>query len=81
MAHFAKLNENNIVIEVNVVSNDCLDSNNEEQSGIAFLSQWSNGYTNWVQTSYNARFRGKYAGIGDKWDGVNFISPITENVE
>jgi hypothetical protein len=29
----------------------------------------------WVQTSYNATFRGKYAGVGDKWDGTNFVSP------
>ena len=29
----------------------------------------------WIQTSYNANFRGKYAGVGDTWDGTNFVSP------
>lgn len=54
MAHFAKLNENNIVLEINVVNNGVLDFNNEEESGIVFLTEWSNGYTNWKQTSFNS---------------------------
>jgi hypothetical protein len=31
-----------------------------------------------VQTSYNASFRGKYAGIGDTYDAANniFSSPV-----
>jgi hypothetical protein len=83
MAHFAKLDNNNIVLEVHVVNNDALDSNNEEQSGVEFLTQWSNGYTNWKQTSYNGNIRGKYASIGDTYDPVQdiFISPITEEEE
>lgn len=83
MAHFAKLDNNNIVLEVHVVNNDALDSNNEEQSGVEFLTQWSNGYTNWKQTSYNKNIRGKYACIGDTYDAVNdiFVSPITEEEE
>jgi hypothetical protein len=32
----------------------------------------------WIQTSYNANFRGKYAGTGDLWDGTNFTTPTTE---
>ena len=72
MAHFAKLNENNIVIEVNVVNNEALDPHNEEASGIAFLTEWSGGYSNWKQTSYNASlgngFRKNYAGIGFTYD-------------
>jgi murein L,D-transpeptidase YafK len=77
MAHFAKLNENNIVLEINVVNNEVLDADNEEASGIDFLTQWSNGYTNWKQTSYNNSFRKQYAGIGYKYDVVNdvFIRP------
>lgn len=77
MAHFAKLDENNLVLEVHVVNNAALDSSNEEESGIAFLTQWSNGYTNWIQTSYNGNIRKQYAGIGYKYDLVNdvFISP------
>ena len=77
MAHFAKLDENNIVIEVNLVANDSLDKDNEEASGVAFLTQWSGGYTNWKQTSYNGNIRKQYAGIGYTYDAVNdvFIAP------
>lgn len=35
----------------------------------------------WVDTSYTGSRRGKYAGIGDLWDGVEFKSPIVEPVE
>lgn len=77
MAHFAKLDENNIVIDVNVVNNDVLDPSNEEATGIAFLSEWSGGYTNWKQTSYNGTFRKNYAGIGYLYDASRdaFIPP------
>jgi hypothetical protein len=68
MAHFAKLDENNVVLEVNVVNNDVLDPSNEEASGIAFLTEWSGGYSNWKQTSYNATFRKHYAGPGWFYD-------------
>jgi hypothetical protein len=78
MAHFAKLDENNIVLEVNVVNNATLDFENEEASGIAFLTEWSGGHTNWKQTSFNtvgnkhinngSPFRGNYAGVGYKYD-------------
>jgi len=68
MAHFAKLDENNIVLEVHVVSNDVLDPSNEEASGIAFLTEWSGGYTNWKQTSYNSTFRKNFAGVGGRYD-------------
>ena len=64
MAHFAKLDENNIVLEVNVVNNDVLDPLNEEASGVAFLTEWSGGHSNWKQTSYNSTFRKHYAGAG-----------------
>ena len=77
MAHFAKLNNENKVIEVNIVNNAVLDPANEEESGIAFLTNWSNGYTNWKQTSYNNRIRKQYAGIGFTYDPVAdvFIAP------
>ena len=29
----------------------------------------------WVDTSYTGARRGKYAGVGDSFDGHNFISP------
>lgn len=80
MAHFAKLDNHNIVIDVNVVNNsDCddLPFPESEPIGIEFLTQWSGGYTNWKQTSYNSNFRKNYAGIGFIYDDVldAFIPP------
>ena len=77
MAHFAKLDEDNIVIEVNLLSNDSLDKDNEEESGVEFLTHWSGGYANWKQTSYNGSIRKQFAGIGYTYDAINdvFISP------
>jgi hypothetical protein len=77
MAHFAKLNNENKVLEVNVVSNAALDPANEEASGIAFLTEWSGGHTNWKQTSYNHNFRKQYAGVNFTYDAINnvFIAP------
>ena len=80
MAHFAKI-EDGIVREVIVVNNEVLhDENGAEQEsiGIDFCKSLYGADTQWVQTSYNATFRGKYAGSADKWDGTNFVSPITE---
>lgn len=80
MAHFAKLDENNVVVEVNVVNNSDvhnLEFPQSEQIGIEFLTQWSGGYTNWKQTSYNANFRKNYAAIGGVYDAQRdaFIHP------
>jgi hypothetical protein len=71
MAHFAKLNDDNVVIDVNVVDNadlNGLEFPDSEPVGVAFLSEWSGGYTNWRQTSYNASFRKSYAAIGGTYD-------------
>lgn len=77
MAHFAKLDNDNIVLEVIVVNNDVLDPEDEEASGIVFLTEWSGGYTNWKQTSFNGTFRRNFAGINYFYDVVNdaFIAP------
>ena len=68
MAHFAKLDENNIVTTVVVVENASLrDVNGEEveQVGIDFLRNlYDDQDAVWVQTSYNHNFRNKFAGIG-----------------
>ncbi len=76
MAHFARLDENNVVIAVHVVSNNALDPSNEESSGIDFLTEL-HGYDKWKQTSYNSSFRGTYAGIGYTYDEDQdiFIAP------
>jgi hypothetical protein len=79
MAHFAKLDENNVVLEVNVVNNSDLlqDGVESEYKGIQFLVDWSGGYTNWKQTSYNGSIRKNFAGIGYTYDPTRdaFIPP------
>lgn len=78
MAHFAKLDENNIVTEVIVVGNkDTSDANGVEKEyiGAAFCERLFGG--TWKQTSYNANFRKHYAGIGYTFDATRdaFIPP------
>lgn len=91
MAHFAKLDENNIVTQVDVLNNSDIQDENgveQEQLGIDFLHNFY-GNTNdvWKQTSFNTHhgqhnlggtpFRKNYAGIGYKYDSVRdaFIPP------
>ena len=67
MAHFAKLDANNIVEQVIVVSNeDAADSSGTETEaiGVAFCQKLVGVGTIWKQTSYNYNMRGNYAGIG-----------------
>jgi len=68
VSHWAEIDENNIVVRVLV------GDNNEPDEGQAFME--SLGGT-WIQTSYNANIRFKYAGIGDTYDAARdaFISP------
>ena len=75
MAHFAQIDENSIVTNVIVVSNDdCLDSDGSESKlGIAFCKNLLGADTNWVRTSYNNNIRFRYAGIGMKYDSTNDV--------
>ena len=71
MGYFAKLNDSNIVIDMAGVDNAVMGNlpfPESEPLGIAFLTEWSGGYTNWKQTSYNKSFRKNYAGIGFTYD-------------
>lgn len=79
MAHFAKLDDNNIVVDILVVNNDVIlkaDGTESELKGKQFLNA-TFGQGKWVQTSYNHNFRKQYAGIGFVYDSVNdvFIAP------
>ena len=70
MAHFAQLDDNNVVTQVIVVGNsDTADVNGVESEniGVAFCQSLLGAGTNWKQTSYNANMRGNYAGIGMKY--------------
>jgi len=78
MAHFAQLNEENLVTQVIVVANeDTADQDGVENEaiGIAFCNNLLGG--RWVQTSYNANIRKNYAGVGYKYDAAldAFIPP------
>ena len=81
MAHFVKLDNNNIVIAGVVVNNNVLDVNNEEASGIAYLNNLYATNDNWKQTSYNGNIRFNYAGVGYSYDEVRdaFIAPEPVN--
>ena len=78
MAHFAKLDENNVVTQVIVVSNrDTSDANGVEKEhiGAAFCERLLGG--TWKQTSYNGNMRKRYAGIGFLYNAEldAFIAP------
>ena len=71
MAHFAELDENNVVLRVIVVhNNELLDADGVEQEalGQAFCTNLLGG--NWKQTSYNGTFRKNFAGLGYTYDPV-----------
>ncbi len=72
MAHFAELDNDNKVIRVRVTDNNAP----EGDEGYTWLVNTLGG--TWVKTSYNANFGGKFAGIGDTWDGNEFIAPVVE---
>jgi hypothetical protein len=79
MAHFAKLDENNIVLEVNVVNNSDIGDlpfPESEALGVEFLNTFYGDLAVWKQTSYNGNFRKNYAGVGYTYDAVRdaFIS-------
>jgi len=78
MAHFAEINENNIVTRVIVVNNNELLHNEQELElkGIDFC-EGLYGHRNWVQTSYNGNMRYNYAGQGYTYDEDNdaFYAP------
>jgi len=78
MAHFAKIDENNVVEQVIVVNNfDCVNAEGveDEAVGAAFCNSLIPG--TWVQTSYNGKTRKNFAAIGGVYDATRdaFIHP------
>ena len=72
MAHWAELDDNNIVLRVTV------GDNNEPDEGYNWLIQNLGG--RWVKTSYNATIRKNFAGVGFTYDKERdaFIPPKPE---
>jgi hypothetical protein len=83
MAHFAQLDENNVVLQVIVVHNNelLIDGIESEAKGIEFCQSLFGG--NWIQTSYNGTIRKNYAGIGYTYDATRdaFIAPKPDGVD
>jgi hypothetical protein len=82
MAHFARIDKNNIVQSVHVIDNEnLLNEHGEEEEvfGIAYLNKIHGVGFTWVQTSYNGNLRKNYAGIGFTYDSERdaFIPPQT----
>lgn len=77
MAHFAEIDVDNKVIRVLNVPDE------QENRGQEFLANDLKLGGTWIQTSYNHKIRGKFAGIGDIYDEVNdvFISPLIPEPE
>ena len=80
MAHFAKI-ENNNVTQIVVISNDVLEGKDFPESepiGQEFIASLNLDGT-WKQTSYNHNFRGKYAGIGDIYNEELDVFQVEDN--
>lgn len=80
MAHFAKLDSNNIVQQIVVINNAVLldsEGNEVEQLGVDFCKSLYGVNTSWIQTSYNGNFRKQYAGVGYFYHNKNdiFVAP------
>jgi hypothetical protein len=75
MAHWAELDESNIVLRVTV------GDNNEPDEGYQWLIDNLGG--TWIKTSYNGNIRKNYAGIGFLYDPIRdaFIPPKPENID
>lgn len=79
MAHFAKLDSDNIVIKVHKVANHVIlkaDNTESELKGKQYLNSL-HGTATWKQTSYNNNFRKNFARIGYTYDSTRdaFIPP------
>tara|TARA_R110000803_G_scaffold26043_1_gene62018 strand:+ start:1290 stop:1526 length:237 start_codon:yes stop_codon:yes gene_type:complete len=74
MSHFAEINNKGKVLRVLV------GDNSMPNEGHDWFVENLGG--NWIQTSYNANFRGKFAGIGDTYDSKNdiFVGKVQKNV-
>jgi hypothetical protein len=85
MAHFVQMN-GNACGQVIVVNNEVLENKpfpESEPIGVAFLKSLYGADTEWMQTSYNSNFRGRYAGSGMIYDPELdiFTTPtVTEEV-
>lgn len=85
MAHFAKIDSNNTVRDIIVISNDVLlDEEGVEQESLGREFIASIGLDGvWVQCSYNGNSRGTYPAIGFVYDEEldEFVRPVADPLE
>ena len=80
MAHYAFIDENNVVVKVIYGIDETLTQEENGEVVGGSTEKWEQFYEqqSWhdgaicKRTSYNANFRGKFAAIGDVWTGENF---------
>ena len=74
-AHAAKVNEDGIVEQIIVIP-FCNDDDAEVTSYVNSIGLAGK----WLDTSYMGSRRGKYAGVGDRYDAEKdeFVSPVVE---
>ena len=83
MAHFAEISHADpttdnpaTVLRVVVVNDkDIRDEDNQESEAIGITYLQSSIGGEWAQTSYNHKFRVRYAGIGALYNGIAFYAP------
>ena len=82
MAHYARLNADNVVIFVTPLSDEVslTDGVDDEAKSVAYLESLFGTDDTWLRTSYNHNIRGHYTGVGETYDPVNdiFVSPPSE---
>jgi hypothetical protein len=74
MSYFAEIDENNVVLRVLAVPDD------QEHRGEDYLANEVGLGGRWIQTSFNASIRKRFAGIGDTYDQTKdaFVPPKPE---
>jgi len=70
-AHAARI-ENGVVREIIVIP-----YMNDDDAQITEYCNSIGLAGTWIDTSYTGARRGKYAGIGDLWDGTTFSTPTS----
>jgi len=63
--YFAQIDDNNIVVEVAVVTNLFMQENLERYPGT------------WIETFINVPNH-TYAGVGFTWNGTDFVAPVAD---
>jgi hypothetical protein len=88
MAHYALIKNSVVVQVITGVDEDVTQLDNGVEVG-GSTEAWEQFYENqsWhsgltcKRTSYNGNIRGKYAALGDVWNGTDFVAPVSPDIE